>query len=321
MNLKTIVTRVEPSQGYGFNSNFFVNSDEDKLSLPDTTEPKRRGRPPSKDRITGAGEYVPAETSDRELSPLEGNISYRKTYSETDNMLSSSIRQIDNLSNMIQADLAMVRASKTLKNKYNYVCELSGTVTGLMGSKISAIREKNSIISKCHDLDMKRVKEMKIGEQEDDDKKIMDMYNAFLNVPIGAIPGQQMPFGNITPMQINSPSSMGMIGVDVDSNNQRIMGDTGYDNYVRNMTPEQNAMALESNPYIKPVVVYNQETQDRYFDVVDMSTGQSVANVPRPADFLLNEMRIDVRTGVARNSSANMEFPVVLIGNRAIDEY
>lgn len=321
MELKTIVTRVTPSEGIGFNSNFFVNGDEESLSLPDT-EPmhKKRGRPPKNKSIGGAGEYVPANNSENDFSPLNDNISYRKTYEDTTNMLQSSIGQIDGLSSQIQNDLNLVRASRTLKRKYEYICELTGTATGLMGNKISAIREINSSITNCHNLEMKRIKELNLNKEEDDDKKIMDMYNAFINTPVGSVQGIGMPFGGVTPMQINGPTT-GMVSVGVDNNMQPISGDPGYNSYLQNMTPEQNAMTMETNPYIKEVVVYNQETQDKYFDVIDTATGQSVPNVPRPADFLLREMRVDVRNGVARNSSANMDFPVVLIGNRAIDEY
>jgi hypothetical protein len=319
MELKTIVSRVKPTETFGFNGNFFVNGDEESLSLPNTEDAtqKRRGRPPGKMKKLESGvEFVSVDDDDEQ----EKNVAYKKTYEVTTGMLTNSIRQIDGLNAQIQADIGLVRANKFIKNKYPYICELTGATTGLMGTKISAIRELNSVISKCHDLEMKRAKEFGSNEKENDDKKIMDMYNAFINTPVGSVQGS--PFAGITPMLINNPSStMGMVGIDIDSDIRAISGNPGYDNYVQNMTPEQNAMVLETNPYIKPVVIYNQETQDKYFDVIDTSTGLSVPNVPRPADFLLREMRVDVRSGVARNASANMDFPVILIGNRALDEY
>jgi hypothetical protein len=319
MELKTIVSRVKPTETFGFNGNFFVNGDEESLSLPNTEDPaqKRRGRPPGKMKKLESGvEFVSVDDDDEQ----EKNVAYKKTYEVTTGMLTNSIRQIDGLNAQIQTDISLVRNNKFIKNKYPYICELTGATTGLMGTKISAIRELNSVISKCHDLEMKRAKEFGNNEKENDDKKIMDMYNAFINTPVGSVQGS--PFAGITPMLINSPpSTMGMVGIDIDSDIRAISGNPGYDNYVQNMTPEQNAMVLETNPFIKPVVIYNQETQDKYFDVVDTSTGLSVPNVPRPADFLLREMRVDVRSGVARNASANMDFPVILIGNRALDEY
>jgi len=320
--LLEIATRVPiPTESkdkkFGFSGNKFLNRAADAEPSPHP-EPKRRGRPPAKKNTDSPGEYVAAEKE--EVSPLNGNITYKETYDQTNAMLLGSIGQIDMLSSQIQADLAAIRASKTLKKKYDYIGIMAGTATGLMGNKISAIREMNSVIGKCHDLDMKRVKELKLNETEDDDKKIADMYNAMINIPVGAVQG--MPFGNVTPMQINSPmGNMGMVGVDVDSEVRMMSGDAGYNSYLQNMTPEQNAMVLENNPHIKPVVIYNQETQDKWFDVMDMTTGQSIPNVPRPADFLLKDMRPDIRAGVARNAQANMDFPMILVGNRAMDEY
>ena len=79
-------------------------------------------------------------------------------------------------------------------------------------------------------------------------------------------------------------------------------------------------MVLEGNPNIKAVVVYNQSTGSKRFDVVDVSTGVSVPNVPRPAPFLLDDAKPDFRNGIALNSNANMSWPLVIEGTRAIDE-
>jgi hypothetical protein len=89
---------------------------------------------------------------------------------------------------------------------------------------------------------------------------------------------------------------------------------------MQNMTPIQQQMVLEKNPSIKPVVVYDQSTGNKYFDVVDVTTGRSIPNVPRPGNFLLDDMRIDTRTGLATNSNANMTYQLVVTGTRAMDE-
>lgn len=321
--LKDIVSRVPTQQssqsdGFGFKASFINEDEDDGILVPAPDQSiKRRGRPPKTTQLVNGGEFVSAREDEDESPTTNPNIPYKRTYQDTNSMLSGTIKQIDGLSAQIQSDMAQIRASKTLKKKYDYVAMLAGTATGLIGNKISAIREMNNVITNSHNFEIKRIKELKLGAEEDDDKKIMDMYNAFLNAPVGNV---QMPFGGITPMQINSPT-IGMIGVGVDSNVQAYTGDAGYDSYVANMTPEQNAMTMERNPYIKPVVYYNQETQEKWFDVVDLSTGQSIPNVPRPADFLLRDMRVDTRTGTARNASANMEFHLITIGNRALDEY
>ena len=79
-------------------------------------------------------------------------------------------------------------------------------------------------------------------------------------------------------------------------------------------------MISEKDPNIQTVVIYNQATGTKYFDVVNVQTGQSVPGIQRPGEFLLDDMRIDQRNGRAVNSNANMSFPLVIVGSRAMDE-
>ena len=72
---------------------------------------------------------------------------------------------------------------------------------------------------------------------------------------------------------------------------------------------------------IKTVVVYNAGTGARYFDVIDTRTGQSVPNVAKPDDFLLDNMTINVRSGTARNSDANLDFGLIVVGNRGMNDF
>ena len=97
--------------------------------------------------------------------------------------------------------------------------------------------------------------------------------------------------------------------------------EVAYQSYLNNITPEQNRMRLERDPNIKTVVVYNQETGARYFDVIDTRTGQSVPNVAKPDDFLLDNMTINVRSGTARNSDANLDFGLIVVGNRGMNDF
>ena len=93
-----------------------------------------------------------------------------------------------------------------------------------------------------------------------------------------------------------------------------------FQNYKENLTPIQRKMILDKDPNIKTVVVYNQTTGEKYFDVINVQTGQSVPGVQRPAEFLLDNMRVDARNGIASNSNINKSFPLVIIGTSAADE-
>ena len=75
--------------------------------------------------------------------------------------------------------------------------------------------------------------------------------------------------------------------------------DQAFNDYIGNLTPVQRKMISEKDPNIQTVVIYNQATGTKYFDVVNVQTGQSVPGIQRPGEFLLDDMRIDQRNGRA----------------------
>ena len=79
------------------------------------------------------------------------------------------------------------------------------------------------------------------------------------------------------------------------------------------MTPEVNRMILESNPNIKDVVVYDQATGNKYFDVIDMTTKQSVPNVPVRDQMFLEDCTIDTKNRIARNVNLNEIYPLIIL--------
>ena len=281
---------------------------DDGVYVTDVEEPKKkRGRPRKSDKV----EMVHVN-SDREMSMMETNQPYITTYADTTQQLKNTINGIDMMASQIEHDLQMVRASRTLKKKYDYICELT-SAAGSLVSNISALREINSAITNAHRLDQARMKQNKEIAGVDDDKAIMDMYNAFVNTPVGTM--QALPPGfSIPASALNGPNGLAI-------NRNGMTEDQMYDNFVQNPSPEMSAIRMEMNPNIKTVVVYNQETQEKYFDIVDVSTGQSVPGIERPSDRLLARMDINLRDGIARNIDANLSYDLVIVGNRRIDEY
>ena len=281
------------------------------LEVPNAEPPKKkRGRP----RKSQEKHEIYKGNSDRELSMMESNTPYISTYEGTSKQLRDTINGIDMMAAQIQSDLQAVRSSRTLKKKYDYICELSSTIGTLVSNRISAIRELNNSITNAHKLDMNRSKTVKeLTDGANDDKAVMDMYNAFVNAPMGNM--------NTLPAGFNVPAHILNGGGGIPVTPQGFTEDQMYESFVNNPSPEMSAIAMERNPNIKIVVVYNQETQDKYFDVVDVTTGQSVPGIERPSEKLLNHMDINIREGVARNLDANLMYDLVLVGNRRIDEY
>ena len=281
-------------------------------------EHKHRGRPKKEQNAIELTNTT--KEKNKEKTPLNSDLTYQSTYAPTTGLLAQSIMQIDDLSSKVEKDLDEVRSSHTLKRKYDYICELSGTVTGLMNNKIMAIREMNNTITNCHKLELSKTKELKLNEQTDDDKRIMDLYNAYINAPVGSIPTNMMqvnPYAGVSAAQLNSPIQ----GIMTQDQQLNSIDDAGFNNYINNLSPQQNAMLKESDPNIQTIVLFDQSTQDRFFKVVNTQTGEEIPNMPIPNDSIKATLQIDIKAGCARSLELNTSYPLQLIGNRVLNEY
>lgn len=275
-------------------------------------EKKKRGRP--KKEIPAGAIAVP---STRELGLMESNVPIINSYKENQEQLKNTVNAIDMMAVQIEQDIQAVRAARTLKKKYDYICELSSVAGSLMSNRISAIREINNTITNAHRLEMERNKQMKASEvAQDDDKMLMDMYRAYVNTPMGTIPN--MPTIAVNQAALNTPT----LGVPITAPNT-VMTDNseGFNAFINTPSPELAAVRMEQNPNIKVVVVYNQETHEKFFDAQDLTTGQSIAGIPLPDPSLLDGVIPDIRNGIAKNINAGLTYPLRLIGTRKFDEY
>lgn len=278
---------------------------------------KRRGRKPASEKAMVADDSAARriQPAAKPQMPLcQTTDPYIRTYDETQNLLRGTIAQIDSLTYDVNTQLAAIKDSRTIKGKYKYISDLAMTQSGLINAKLNAIREINKTITDTHNLELRRMKDNQaITNEKDDDKRIMDLYNAFIKTPVSAGVGGYAALGpDIQQTALLESNGINRVGVDSYGN---AVEDIGYQQYLNNLTPEQNRMRFEKDPNIQTVVVYDQSTGDRHFDVIDMRTGQSVPNMAIPDQFLLENMTINLRTGTARNSNANMDFPLVVVGN------
>ena len=252
-------------------------------------------------------------------TPLNSDVSYYSTYDIPRNVLTQTAVQIEELAQTVRKDLEDVRHARTLKGKYDYISNMTSTLGSLYSNKISIAREMANTISKAHQLELSKHKELAIDSNADsDEKRIMDNFNAFMNAPMGAIP---QAMRNVHPASINTPEMGIPVFNDPTTGMVTADGDSGFDAYVQNMTPEQNAMLNSSNPFVETVVVYDQSNQNKWFEVIDTRTGQQVPNMPIPADFILGGCVVDIRNGIARNASINKTYKLKLVGSRAADEF
>lgn len=246
---------------------------------------------------------------DTEIIRAEGEVVDKEqtiqSYQETNNLLRQTIDEIDVLTVDIKNELDKVRSSKTMKSKYNYISQLSGNIGMMLSTKVSAIRELNSSIKNSNDLDYKRQKDMNTLNDQNNELAIQNLYNAFVSNPNNQ--GKGMSILGPSTMDMSVAGNTGIIRADNDSL------DSAYNNFKANMTPEVNRMILESNPNIKDVVVYDQATGNKYFDVIDMTTKQSVPNVPVRDQMFLEDCTIDTKNRIARNVNLNEIYPLIIL--------
>ena len=105
------------------------------------------------------------------------------SYAENMNELKKTAMQLDDLANELKADLDQVRASRTLKGKYQYTTMLGGNLASILNTKAQVIREMNNTIKNSIELDYKIQKDRMATQEGNDDKRLMDMYNAFISNP------------------------------------------------------------------------------------------------------------------------------------------
>lgn len=229
---------------------------------------------------------------------------YYDKYKETNALLNQTIYEIDELNSGLKNELRAVMTSKTLKKKYDYMSVLAGTSSNLLSTKITAIRELNKSITDSTSLEIRMAKEMK-QDEESDDKKIMDMYNAFINTPIGSYSGPIAPTNVDLMLGGNGTTILPTIDGQVQSD------DIGYNQYINSLTPEQKRIHMEGKN-VQTVVVFDPETGHRYFDNMDMDTGQSVPGLPVPEPQFLDNLNINQKTGVASDSNLNLKYTLVV---------
>lgn len=284
-------------------------------TIPDVEKKRapRTRKESGSNEIVRAGSSLPAEKVDGDI--IETPTIY--SYMETNGLLRETLGQIDSLNAELMQEFNNVRHSRTMKNKYNVLVGLSENVGSLINNRISVIKEINSTITKSNDVDYKKDKDRRLANaNQDDDKYIADLYKSFIQNPMTNPIQPQLP--QIDPSVFGS----GIVRADIrtDNNNNNIV-DANYLNYLSNLTPEQNLMRYEGNGNVKQVVVYDAATGNRFFQVMDLSTGQVIPNVPTYDQMFMEDTTIDLRTKTAKNINLNETFHLVVINEGVTSQY
>lgn len=275
------------------------NHQIDSTTTDDTKKKTRKRKTSSKINTDG--------TKNDDLDMLQTNEPYSKKYEETTEALKGAIVQLDMGLADMQNDIQQIRSSRTLKRKYDYLSMMQGNMGQFINNKISALREINNSITRCNDFELKRMKELKLSENaKDDDKTIMDMYNAFVSMPVSS--GVQLG------PAVQDISTMGR-GV----NTSGI--DDGFNNYMQNLSPAETLMMYENDPDVQQVVMYDEATGAKWFEIMNTRTGEVIKNADKHGNIIMEDTVLDLNNNIAKNINIGESYPIVRVGKSVVDTY
>ena len=290
-----------------------VDAIPDTMPIDSTKKTTRKRKKKDDTESAATTETTAIVVPETSMSYIQQNIPYATAYTDTNAQLDESIMQLNMLGGELMTELQTVRASKTLRNKYNIVNDMTETATSIINAKISAIKEKNKTINDINHLELTRLKELKsqATSEEDENTRIANMYDAFINTPIGAGPG------------ILGPSMQDMIISNPQSQMSRIAIGGDQAMWEQSLDPAQNRMVLEARGSIETVVMYDDVTGNRWFEVLDKNTRQPVPNVEKPDSTYIYDLDINIRGGFAKDSNRNTVYPLIVIhgDNSSMDAY
>lgn len=253
---------------------------------------------------------------------------YSDTYESTNAKLHDVINQFDVVASEMKVELDKVIESRAMKGRYMAINNIARPLTDALNGKLAAIKEMNSSIKSINDMEYRRAKDNRNFESsQGDDKAVMDLYNAFIHAPVSAnIPstGAYSLLGPSMNDTMFAANSVGPNGEFVASNGQTIVipqnaEDASFQNYMNNLTPEQNAMLHEGTT--ETVIVYDKATGAKSFQVVDSATMQPVPNMPVPDPMFLADVTVDTRRKIARNTNLGQVYKVITVNDDVVSEY
>ena len=247
---------------------------------------------------------------------LQHNIPYEQGYMQSDSMLDETIAQLNSLSLETASDMQVVRNSKTIKNKYYLLTGLMANAVGILNTKLSAIKEKNKVRNDINNLEIKRIKDLKIDtEAKDDNTRIAELYSAFINTPVGMM-SNTSNMGLSSMLGAPSQQSIMMPGVTaMDRMNVYDPNTSSNDMWQNSLDPAQKRMLLQAKGSIDIVVMYDDATGSRRYAAIDKATHNELFDVELPDQSTIYDLDINVRGGYAKDPNRNIVYPLILVNN------
>ena len=316
------VMQLEDNGSLGLNFGSLVDGTAEVLPAPVVTDlPDKKTRRKKSASSSDKPEHINhAEVVDQ--------VVYSDTYSDTNALLHQTIAQLDTVSAEMKEELDKIVSSRTIKGRYMAMGNVSKSLSDMLSTKVQAIKELNNSIKAVNDMEYRRAKDNRSFESnQGDDKAIMDLYNAFVQAPVSANIPSTGPYSLIGPnlndvmfganqLPMGSNEVVASDGSIITYNSDQAQSNAMFNNYMSNLTPEQNAMINEGKT--ETVIVYDKATGAKSFEVVDSKTMQPVPNMPVPDPMFLADVSVDVRRKVARNTNLNQVYRVITVNDDTV---
>ena len=262
-----------------------------------------------------ASNKISEVTTSRKEKKSNDDEPYSKKYEETTAQLKTAIMQVDAALTDIHSDIQQIRSSKTLKRKYDYLSMMNGSMGQFINTKVTALREINNTITKCNEFELKRAKELKadLASQANDDKALMDMYNAFISIPTSA----GMPLGP----SLQNITNSGAINSATIVTNRESGGDAGYADYLSRLNPSQRLMLYEDDPDVQQVVMYDEQSGSKWFEIMNLRTREVIEGVNKHDMMFMEDTTLDLDNNIARNINLGESYPIIRVGKSVMNSY
>ena len=313
----------EEQHSTGFNINTFVNDNPESKNMtlaPLSPVPESTNTPAKKQSSRKKKEPLEATPvvntmPDNSMSYVQNNVPYDVAYRESQGQLNDAITQLNIIGIDTMNDLQAIRSNKAIKGKYSIMSDMTANLTAIIGTKLSAIKEKNSIINNIQNLELKRVKDLKIDQSAvDDNTRIAELYDAFVRTSIGSGVGTNLNSvlgpsqgSMIMPGPMNTLPRVGIVPNGFDDTSE----------WQNTLSPAQNKMLLQAKGILDIVVMYDPKSGGRRYAAIDKTTGQEIPNVELPPANSVWDLDIRLNSGApfAKNSNLNITYPVLVMDN------
>ena len=124
-----------------------------------------------------------------------------------------------------------------------------------------------------------------------------------------------MPLGP----SLQNISTSGAPGVNIVTN--RGGADAGFDDYMSRMSPAQKLMMYEDDPDVKQVVMYDESSGSKWFEIMNVRTGEVIEGVNKHDMMFMEDTQLDLDNNIARNINIGESYPIIRVGKSVMNNY